>query len=100
MTFSRTTSRSTAWERQSPSPFYISLVSSFSTSTSHSPGLSDVFRHHVGISILASFLTLRIRLDDFKSFRALRQISMPRLYIVCLFFLSWMFFAICACFFP
>lgn len=94
MTFSHTTSRSTAWERQSPSPFCISLVSSFSTSTGYSPDLSDVFRHHAGISILASFLALRIRLDDFKSFRALRQISMPRLYIVCLFFLSWMFFAI------
>ena len=47
-----------------------------------------------GISIIASFLTLRVRCDDFKSFRALRQISMPRLYIVCLFALSWTFFAI------
>ncbi|GJE97736.1 hypothetical protein PsYK624_139570 [Phanerochaete sordida] len=48
----------------------------------------------LGASTLAGFLTHRIRLDDFRSFRHLRQISPPRLSLVFLFFTAWAYFVI------
>lgn len=43
--------------------------------------LTDV----LGVSTLAGFLTHRVRLEDFKSPQHLRQISLPRLFLVLLF---------------
>ncbi|THH00748.1 hypothetical protein EW026_g1824 [Hermanssonia centrifuga] len=47
--------------------------------------------HLIGASILAIFLSQRIRLEDFKSLHGLREISLARLYLVLSFFTSWIF---------
>lgn len=42
-----------------------------------------------GASILSGFVTHRVRLDDFRSIQHLRQINLPRLYLVLLFFTAY-----------
>ncbi|KIP11552.1 hypothetical protein PHLGIDRAFT_124706 [Phlebiopsis gigantea 11061_1 CR5-6] len=46
----------------------------------------------IGASTLFSFVTHRIRLDDFRSIQHLRQINLPRLYLVLLFLTAWCYF--------
>lgn len=48
----------------------------------------------LGASTLAGFLTHRVRLNDFRSPHNLRQISLPRLFLVLLFFTAWVYFVI------